>query len=171
MTGKKFDMARAELLNALKQLQPHQWFYVVFFDRGMLEMFGEQPVADMLPATPTNLRRAEYWIRNVEVGQGTMPFQAVRRALEFDPDTLFLLSDGQFNAGDMTVAYLVKQETVDGKQFDKQKSRLRLNTIGFHHQDDGTLEGLAKEFSGTYRFIAEEADKPDREERSNSNSQ
>jgi hypothetical protein len=155
MTGKKFEVAREELLKALRQLKSHQWFYVVFFDRGMLEMFGDQPVSDMLPATPKNLRRAEYWIRKVEVGRGTMPFPSIRRALEFDPDTLFLLSDGQFNEGDHTVSYLLKNEAVEGAQFDKTKSRLRLNTIGFHHQDDGTLEGLAKEFAGTFRFVAE----------------
>lgn len=155
MTGKKFEVARDELLKSLKQLEPNQFFFVVFFDRGMLEMFGDRSVSDMLPATTKNLRRAEYWIKSVQVGRGTMPYRSIRRALELDPDTVFLLSDGQFNSGDQTVSYLLKNRPVDGDKFDKEKSSLKLNTICFHHQDDGTLEGLAEEFAGTFRFIAE----------------
>ena len=155
MTGEKFEVARKELLKAVKQLRSHQRFYVVFFDKGMLEMFGRNKVSDMLPATPKNLRRVEYWIRNVKVGRGTMPYRAMRRSLEFDPDTVFLLSDGQFNAGDNTVAYLIGGKRIDGQKFDA-KSDVKLNTIGFYHQDDGTLKQLADKFDGTYRFVSDD---------------
>ncbi|MFC1757311.1 hypothetical protein ACFL2H_00895 [Planctomycetota bacterium] len=155
MTGEKFEVARKELLKAVKQLLPHQRFYVVFFDRGMLEMFGRKKLSDMPLATTRNLRRAEYWIREVKVGRGTMPYQAIRRSLEFDPDTVFLLSDGQFNSGDNTIAYMLKNQRIDGQKMDAE-SELKMNTIGFYHQDDGTLKHLADKFDGTYRFVADE---------------
>ncbi|MCA9213704.1 MAG: hypothetical protein KDB27_11590 [Planctomycetales bacterium] len=158
MTGAKFEDARNELLKSLKQLDSNQYFYVVFFDRGMLEMFGRKKVRDMLPATAKNIKQAEYWIRDVKVGQGTMPYQSIRRVLELSPDTIFLLSDGQFNGSDNTVAYLLEHKKVDGQQFDKKAHPFRLNTIGLHHQD-GTLKTLAEEFDGAYQFIAQDASK------------
>ena len=156
MTGEKFEVAKKELLKAIKQLRSHQHFYIVFFDRGVLQMLGRNNVKDMLPATPKNLRQVEYWIRRVKVGSGTKPYQSIRLALALDPDTMFLLSDGQFNSGDNTVSYLVENRTVDGDKFDRAATDMKLNTIGFYHKGDGTLQRLAERFNGTYRFIAGE---------------
>ena len=145
MRGEKFDQARDEVVAAISKLESSQWFYVVFFDREILQMFGENDVVkDMIPATPTNIERFIEWVSQVDVGRGTMPYRAVRLALRMEPDTLFLLTDGSFNAGDKTVEYF-------------GKSRLRgvsVNTIGFHHQDDGTLEQIAQNHSGTFKFVA-----------------
>ena len=149
MRGKKFRNARKEVLDTLSSLNPTQKFYVVFFDRGLLRMFGDKGPKKMLPATPDNLKRFNKWVSKVDVGSGTMPFQAMKVVMALRPDTLFLLTDGSFDAGDKTVAH-----------FSTKKSKgFRIHTIGIEHRDDGTLEKLAKTSGGTFRAVQRDDEK------------
>ena len=150
MRGTKFDHARDEVVRAVNQLVPTQSFYVIFFDRGILRMFGKDDTVDtMLPATPANLQRFNTWVSQLKVGSGTMPYRSVKLIMAMQPDTLFLLTDGNFNSGDKTVAYFNGSKT----------NGVKIHTIGFHHQDDGTLEKIAQKHSGTFRFVSRDKKK------------
>ena len=145
MKGRKFDQARDEVVRAVNQLVSTQRFYVVFFDRGILRMIGEDdPVDKMLSATPSNLERFNVWVSQLKAGSGTMPYRSVKLVMGMQPDTLFLLTDGKFDNGDKTVAYL------NGSKV----SGVRIHTVGFHHQDDGKLEQIAEKHGGTFRFVS-----------------
>ncbi|MEQ8762319.1 MAG: VWA domain-containing protein [Planctomycetota bacterium] len=94
--------ARDELIRVLGELSPEKRFNIVHF-AGTLEQF--QP--KMVKATPANVRRAQQWLREIELKFGTAIYDALERAFiiagrgtfdryyECQVDTIFLLTDGR----------------------------------------------------------------------------
>ena len=126
--------------------------YVAFFDWDDLPMFDkENPEPRPLPANPTNLRRLAKWLPTVELELKTTPYASVKRAMEMNPDAIYLLTDGQFK--DQTEKYLKDNNIIDDPAAD-YPYKVRFNTIGFY-SDQGRelLERIAKANGGTYRFV------------------
>jgi len=140
MSGPRFEAARDELIRSLRDMGRRASFFVVFYDNEADPM----PAAGLVPASGAAKRHHLDWVRGVSVGGGTDPTEAVVYALEkLSPDTIWLLSDGQF-----------KEEIAD---FISRANRLRniqINTIAFHDRSgEAILRRIASENHGDYRFV------------------
>ncbi len=148
-------MAKRELLATVQSLQPHQTFYVILFDLGSHPMFGEGRVLPgPVPASSHNVHQLRQWLDEVQFGYETEPWPAVHMALQFEPDAVFLLSDGVFS--DLTLHQLrVLNHAVgpDGSLLDEP--RFALHTIAVQDRK-GTraLRTLSKENAGEHRFVS-----------------
>lgn len=137
--GSRLIAARQELINSLNNLPSGASICVIFYDN----TFESMPENGLLPATSANLARIVEWI-NAQTPRGdTDPTRAMWHALELKPDTIWLLSDGQFEAG---VGESILRANRD--------LRVMINTISFHDQSGkNTLEQIASENDGIYRFV------------------
>lgn len=136
----KIGAAKEELKRALDSLAPEQVFDVIFFDTAAAEMPGG-PV----PATKANKQKAREFIDGVGTGGGTNPIEALRIGLQLGPDTLNLLTDGEF---DSVVADEIKQLNAG--------RRTRINTFCFFSQRRAAvLEAIAQQHRGTFKFIGQ----------------
>ncbi len=96
-----FSFVQDELARAIDRLQPTQSFQVVLF----AERTGDTPESwstiphtgdddALIRATAANRVLARRWIYNALPGGRSNPVEGLTRALEFDPDLVFLLARG-----------------------------------------------------------------------------
>jgi len=133
----RFDAARNELISSLRRLQPGMFFYVIFFDNRHEAMRASslQPAASLPQFLP--------WIESQQPGGGTDPEEAMKLALQLQPDTIWLLSDGQFSSRLSSVV----------RDMNRNK-RVAINTIAFHERfGEVQLREIATENNGEYRFV------------------
>jgi hypothetical protein len=160
----KFHEAKRELEQAVCGLDEGQLFYVIFFDqktkrlrlgrwthRGKRFTLRRQPEKDLVPANDENIESLIHWMNTIELGPDTNPYPAVTYALrKLEPDAIFLLSDGEFRDGGRTEAFLKKENclpTLPGP-------KTIVHCVGFYSRvGEITLERIAKDNGGTYRFI------------------
>jgi len=152
------DYVLAELRRSIDDLSDRQSFTVIFFqgDRAL-----EAPPAGLKPATPAIKRQVEQWFSpqagNVRAAGITAPQAALRLALHYEPQLIFLLSDSITSPG---------QDETDQRQLLQQirqmnTSKTKINTIQFLYPDPlaaggarGTLELIAEQTGGVYRFVS-----------------
>ncbi len=138
MSGNRFEAAKTALIQTLRTLPPETHFMVYFFDTDAEPM----PATDMLPATPQNVAFATKWVLERGVGGGTDPSQAIRWAFGLKPDTIWLLSDGQFPDQIGMLRQLNPQRAV------------RVNAIAFEDASGAAqLKSIADENGGVYQFV------------------
>lgn len=143
MTGNRWQKACTELMACITQMAAEQRFYVVFFNTEDFPQFF--PVIDnfLSKADSDNVEKLGRWMRNVMPMGGTDPSKALRRALELEPDSIFLLSDGEFDLRP-TMQVLMQHN--------------RANTV-IHTVALGSPAGqrmlvtIAEATGGTYRFV------------------
>ncbi len=137
MSGARFNAARDALTQTLRALPPETLFMIYVFDHGAEVM----PANDILPATPENIASAVKWVGSRGTSGGTDPAQALRWAFGLKPDTIWLLSDGEF--GDQTAML---------RQLNPNRA-VRINTIAFQDPSGAVqLKQIADEHGGVYRF-------------------
>lgn len=141
MGNGRFDAARFELIKSIRSLREHESFYVIFYDSKATPM----PAKALVPANESNQQQHIAWVRSISVGGGTDPSEAMTLALtKLRPDTIWLLSDGQFN---VAVADTIRSFNPGG--------RVQINTIAFHDRGgEPILKIIANENDGDYRFVA-----------------
>lgn len=138
--------ARLELLKALHNLTTNQNFYIVASpDR-------EMPAPTFMPATQTNIDAITNWVfstGNVTNGIGSNApaqyelKQAMQKAFKVKPDTVCLLSDGQFSTNDLEVI-----------NRSNDLVHASMNTVNFFsRQGEAILKQLAEDNNGIYRFV------------------
>jgi hypothetical protein len=144
MTGHRFERAKTELVKSINKLKPEQKFYVYFFNDRTFPLFDPKPASGMLAATNDNRARASRWIRTRQPESTTNPTLALKQALEMKPEVIFLLTDGELD-DPSEVRQMIQKNN---------KSNVVIHTILFENDDGaGTLEAIAKENNGTYRFV------------------
>ncbi len=150
--SRKWSRATTELLESVERLGKNQTFCVFFFDRDVHLMFNEKASKlAMVPATERNKTKLRRWIKSISFGGDTRPLSSMRFALNMKPDAVFLLSDGEFH--DDTVSFLRAANLVrddDGETHAKTV----IHTICFQSEAGRTtLEVIAKDHAGTFRFV------------------
>ncbi|MFP4145381.1 MAG: hypothetical protein ACLFV3_09570 [Phycisphaeraceae bacterium] len=158
------------LQRAIGQLSEWQSFAVIFFrgenlpgGGGDLESLVEPPPGGMRKASAERRAAALTWLdpdnHPVQMGGAGRPVEAVGRAMQYDPDLVFLLSDNITGRGG---------QRSDPRQLVARVDRLtpertRINTIQFVYRDPlqkagdtGTMELIARQTGGRYRFVGEE---------------
>jgi hypothetical protein len=138
MEGARFQAACAALIQTLRALPPEVHFMIYFFDTRAEAM----PKRGLVPASPENIDFAVKWVEAQRAGGGTDPSQALRWAFALRPDTIWLLSDGEF----IDQAFMLKELN--------PKRATRINTIAFQDESGGEqLQRIASENGGIYRFV------------------
>ena len=146
----KFDTLRHALRTSIAALLPNQSFDLVFFTADGFRRFGKSPV----PATEENKRHADEFLKRTSAHGSADPIAGLRAAFAAAPDTVFLLTDGDFPDN---AAVLREIRTLNAAR------RVTVHTIAYdaHGKDNGEtyealLQSVAKENGGRYRFITEQ---------------
>ena len=137
----KFEKACAELIRSIERLDPSQRFLIIFYNESAHPMEPAKP----LQATPENLAEARDWIRYSTARGKTNPLEAMLMALSAEPDAIFLLSDGIFDAA---IAVGIQQNNGSGS------ARIPIHTIAFRSREgEPIMRGIARHSGGKYRFV------------------
>ena len=140
MSGNRLAAAKKELCSTLKGLKPTDKFMIYFFSDAAQAM----PARAMLAGTPKNIQWATDWVRGRSVTGGTNPTQALSWCFNLRPDTVWLLTDGQFADG----------PALDAIAAGNRQLKARINTLAFHDKGGADiLQRIARENDGTYRFV------------------
>ena len=140
MSGNRLAAAKKELCSTLQGLKPTDKFMIYFFSDGAQAM----PARAMLAGTPKNIQWATDWVRGRSVAGGTNPTQALSWCFNLRPDTVWLLTDGQFADG----------PALDAIAAGNRQLKARINTLAFHDKGGADiLQRIARENDGTYRFV------------------
>lgn len=135
----RFRRMKFELLKCISEMHGEQWFYVIFFSNETLPM----PAPGLQPARAGVREFYLQWIGQVDSGGSpTDPRQALRLALQLQPDVIFFLTDGEFPPG-------VKRQLESLRQ-----TRVIIHTFAFGETlGEETLKILAANNRGEYRFV------------------
>lgn len=135
----RFRRMKFELLKCISEMHGGQWFYVIFFSNETLPM----PAPGLQPARAGVREIYLQWIGQVASGGSpTDPRQALRLALQLQPDVIFFLTDGEFPPG-------VKRQLESLRQ-----TRVIIHTFAFGETlGEETLKILAANNRGEYRFV------------------
>ena len=137
----RLGKAKRELIATLQSLKPDTRFMVYFFDH----IADPMPVRAMMAATPENVAWAARWIEGRDVGGSTDPSDALRLTFSLKPDTVWLLTDGQFADEDELLGQIRSANP---------QSAIRINTVAFKDKSgEAVLKQIAAENDGTYRFV------------------
>jgi len=140
------DYVKYELKSLIGKMPEEQkegaQFHVIFYSSGPPV---EMPSRRLVGATERNKQRAFEFIDSVVPQGETDPSQAIERAFAAKPDTICILTDGEF---DRSIVDLVKRLNADRK--------VRVHTIGFLYRlGEAILKEIASENGGTYTFVSE----------------
>ncbi len=143
MRGNRFRRAVAELKKSLSQLEPDQRFQVLFFNDGAVPLVHSKYADQLIPADRLAMQEAFDWIDARRANGGTVPNDALVRALALKSDVVFFLTDAE--RVPRTVRTLILR---------KNKNGTIVHTIAFGNQGGETLmQGIAADHSGRYRFV------------------
>lgn len=131
-----------ELKESIGGLRRTQKFHVIFFNAGPPL---ENPPRRMVNAISAHKREAFEFLKNIVPGGSTDPRPAMRRAFAVEPDLIYFLTDGEFDANLL--------EVLDTLNRDRG---VRIYTIAYVSQQGAALlERIAREHHGEYRFVSE----------------
>ncbi len=137
MAGYRFNRAREELLNSIWALNRNQFFCVLFFHSEMVAPMGTK----LERADSAAKKKTRKQILSVEAFDGTDPTNAIRTAIGLQPDVIYVLSDGEFDAGMAEAVTEMNHQT-----------GIVINTIGFQI-DSMSLRQIAEDNRGEYRWV------------------
>lgn len=148
MKGDRWVYACNQLIDSLRGLKEGQEFFIICFDLKTSYLFNSlPPKMQYFPPDDDTIARVRRWLQGRMLGGDTMPANALRVALEFNPDAIFLLSDGELR--DNSVAML--------RQINSASSVYRqipIHTVHlFSPFGRESLELIAMENQGTFTHI------------------
>ena len=150
-----FEAAKGEILRSLQSMQPKQRFALLFFGGQVetLELEPGQKIDQPVSATPENIEKSVQWLRKITIqNEGKPPIEAVKSALELQPDGIFLLFDGATKLDNWTQA-VRKLNTSEGLLSDGG-IQVPIHVIHFFRDEfQRSMQLLAHENGGTYRFV------------------
>ena len=150
-----FDAAKEEILRSLRSMQSKQRFALLFFGGQVetLELEPGQKIDQPVSATPENIEKSVQWLRKITIQKdGKPPIEAVKSALELQPDGIFLLFDGDTKLDNWTQV-VRKLNTSQGLLSDGG-TQVPIHVIHFFRDEfQRSMQLLAHENGGTYRFV------------------
>ncbi len=152
-----------ELKRSIAELSEQQSFTVVFYQVGLdgKPKVIEGPTRGLKRADANNKQAVINWIDpasgNVIPAGKTNPIAAIKQALTYRPQLLFLLSDNITGDG----IYELDQKTLLGDIKRANRDNTKINTIQFLYPDAlgnvpgmrGTLQLIAEDTGGIYKFV------------------
>ncbi|MEM9827185.1 MAG: hypothetical protein AAF958_11380 [Planctomycetota bacterium] len=151
MRGRRFDLAVAELKKSIAGLDHDQRFQIMFFSNTTIQLVTRDRRDPWASAMQPDFPFIQSQLDAITVDGGTDPRDAVRRAIAAGADTLFLLSDGEFDE-------TLPDDEFEGRSISdlllQSTRRPRVHAIALHDRDSLTaMRDLARITSGRYRFV------------------
>ena len=150
-----FDAAKDEILRSLRSMKPKQRFAILFFGGTLetLELDPGEKIDQPQSATPENIEKAIRWLAKITIQKdGKPPIDAVKSALDFQPDGIFLLFDGDTKLDNWT-QIVRRLNTSDGLLSDGG-TKVPIHVIHFFRDEfQRSMQRLAQENGGSYRFV------------------
>ncbi|MFM7516737.1 MAG: vWA domain-containing protein [Pirellula sp.] len=150
-----FDAAKEEILRSLRSMKPKQRFAILFFGGTLetLELDPGEKIDQPQSATPENIEKAIRWLAKTTIQkEGKPPIDAVKSALDFQPDGIFLLFDGDTKLDNWTQS-VRRLNTSDGLLSDGG-TKVPIHVIHFFRDEfQRSMQRLAEENAGSYRFV------------------
>ena len=143
----QLQVAKSEILTSLASLDATQQFQVLFYNTYYRQFKQPNKAASMVWATSINKTVAGQYIRSVSPDGGTAHMPALKKALSYRPEHIFLLTD----------ADEPKLSAADLKEIKSlARSRTQIHCIEFGKggqlETDNFLMKLARQTGGTYRY-------------------
>ncbi len=140
-------VAKEELVVSLAALEQTQQFQVLFYNQGLLELTGSGDRPQMQWATDINRTLARQFISSVQPDGGTDHMPALKKALRYQPEHLFFLTDADQPA-------LSARELNEIKTANNGRTAIHCVEFGKGPEiaADNFLKKLARENGGTYRY-------------------
>ena len=147
-----------ELARSIERLTPQQSFGLIFFQRN--EALMVPPTTRLVRATPDAKIQALKWIDNEVIPAGrSNPLKAIEKALSFEPDVIFLLSEnitgsGEFEIDQEDLLALLDKLNPINKKYNRRATLI--NCVQFLYPDPlNTLKKIAEQHGGTngYKFL------------------
>jgi hypothetical protein len=143
-----FKSVQSRLRQSISDLQPDQYFHIIFFGDGKLKEFGS---ARLHRASENNKSAAFDFIDSVRPAGTTNALAALERALKIrdvdgnPPAVVYFLTDGFDLDGKGSTRFAGKTAEIV-----KQAAAIQINTIGFWPQDEDRtmLEAIAARSGG-----------------------
>ena len=157
---RSFPVVIDELARSLDGLVPSQQFSIICFSGG--RAFTVPPGTRLVSGTQAEKVRALTWVRGIIPESRSNPLAALRSAMAFEPDVIFLLSENITGSGQFEIdqrdllALLDKLNPVNP---DTDQRATQINCIQFLDPDPlGTLEEIARLHGGPngYKFLDRE---------------
>jgi Mg-chelatase subunit ChlD len=138
MAGSPLEAAKKELIQCLTSLKNHHKFNIIFYDDQQLIW---KPNDQLISAIKQNKKDAEKFITNIASAGGTEPLPPLLTAIDYKPDVIFFLTDGEF--------------TLDLDNICSKTKKIHINVIQFGSGDNQSalLQELAKRTHGDYKYI------------------
>jgi Ca-activated chloride channel family protein len=140
-------VAKEELVVSLAALEQTQQFQVLFYNQKLLEMSGNDDRPQMQWATDINRTFARNLISSVQPDGGTDHMPALKKALRYQTDHLFFLTDADQPV--LSARELNEIKTLNG-------GRTKIHCVEFGKgpelAGDNFLKKLARDNGGTYRY-------------------
>ena len=142
-------VAKSELKASLNQLGRDQKFQIVFYNNTPnIIRLRDVEESELLLATAINRNFAVQFIDSQNATSGTNHMPALKWALHFNPDMIFLLTDAD-------EPVLKPRDFAEIRKLNKAKTRIHCIEFGEYadlSRDKNFLKELAREQRGTYRY-------------------
>lgn len=159
-----FPFVINELTKSIRKLSEKQRFTVIFFN-GVKDVI-EPPPGRLQAATLERKQSVMAWIdldaKNVRAEGSGYPIPALKKALSYRPQLIYLLSDDLTGTGQ----FELMQKKLLKEVRDANRSDTKINTIQFIYKDPfqrdgddttkGTLQRIAEDSGGNYKFVSAE---------------
>ncbi len=148
MRGDRWTYACNQLISSLQELKPGQEFFVICFDMQTSFLFNLPPArASYFEADDETIVRVKRWLRARTLGRATMPAEALKAGLEFNPDAIFLLSDGELQDNSIGMLRMLNGLSAEPRQ-------IPIHTIHlFSPEGRMSLELIALENGGSFTHV------------------
>lgn len=148
MEGYRWNRAIGELLKSIGQLSDGTEYFVIAFHLEAVPIdLSRAATKTFLVKNKSSVVMSRRWLRQLQLAPQTMPATSLRLALDFKPDAIFMLSDGELRDNSLAMLRNVNQAD-DGTIFTP------IHSIHLF-SDDGreTLKALAEENGGTFTAV------------------
>jgi hypothetical protein len=130
-------------------------FYIIFFNQKLnaITFPGErEPATNPLYATAENLKHAQNWIESLRIERGAPPNEALQRAIELEPDAIYLLADG---ATKIDVPGFLRQKNRTSDFLRGEQVRVPIHAIAFYSPEAGQklMRQVAMENKGQFIYV------------------
>lgn len=148
----RWARARDELKYAIDRLQPDQQFLVLLYNsRTYIMMDVSAAEMSLLPATDENKIAVTEWLWNQFPNGGTYPKQAMGMSLGFQPDAIFLLSDGEIRDG---TPKMLKEQNASRNRLGELKRQVPVHTVALGSRVGLTpMQVMARQSGGQFRWV------------------
>jgi len=155
MRGGAFEAAKEEIVRSLSTMKPKQRFYIFFFGEEIegMRLNGREEETYPVYATRENIEKTIQWMDRVKIQSGKHPGEVIARAIEMEPDGIFLLFDGE------TTVDLGPRIRKSNQIYDLvlgEQTRVPIHSVCFYTENPEAqklMKTIADQNLGTYRYV------------------